>query len=96
MFGFEIPAWAIGVGDRKSTRLNSSHSQISYAVFCLKKKKFESYFTSSDFEHERVSYCRSLLNAASDLWSPYRTVDCHSLDQTQAYKHPYRCRRRPK
>src|SRR5688572_32510099 len=27
-----------GDGDRKSTRLNSSHSQISYAVFCLKKK----------------------------------------------------------
>src|SRR5688572_32087813 len=27
-----------GQGDRKSTRLNSSHSQISYAVFCLKKK----------------------------------------------------------
>src|SRR5688572_32681654 len=34
-------------GDRKSTRLNSSHSQISYAVFCLKKKnkkqKYHSY-----------------------------------------------------
>src|SRR2546430_7673393 len=29
--------WA-NAGDRKSTRLNSSHSQISYAVFCLKKK----------------------------------------------------------
>src|SRR3712207_7224492 len=28
-----------GVGDRKSTRLNSSHANISYAVFCLKKKK---------------------------------------------------------
>src|SRR2546430_14590731 len=28
-----------GFRDRKSTRLNSSHSQISYAVFCLKKKK---------------------------------------------------------
>src|SRR5206468_6032833 len=27
------------LGDRKSTRLNSSHDQISYAVFCLKKKK---------------------------------------------------------
>src|SRR2546427_8848320 len=27
------------IEDRKSTRLNSSHSQISYAVFCLKKKK---------------------------------------------------------
>src|SRR2546427_2563836 len=33
--------WAVGdvQQDRKSTRLNSSHSQISYAVFCLKKKK---------------------------------------------------------
>src|SRR2546430_6576865 len=30
---------AIQRRDRKSTRLNSSHSQISYAVFCLKKKK---------------------------------------------------------
>src|SRR2546430_12357575 len=29
----------VGDQDRKSTRLNSSHSQISYAVFCLKKKK---------------------------------------------------------
>src|SRR5688572_31071689 len=29
--------------DRKSTRLNSSHSQISYAVFCLKKKKEKRY-----------------------------------------------------
>src|SRR5688572_32486899 len=29
--------------DRKSTRLNSSHSQISYAVFCLKKKKKKQY-----------------------------------------------------
>src|SRR5438270_3361619 len=33
------PTGAFAVGDRKSTRLNSSHSQISYAVFCLKKKK---------------------------------------------------------
>src|SRR2546430_11552968 len=31
--------------DRKSTRLNSSHSQISYAVFCLKKKKKQKYST---------------------------------------------------
>src|SRR3712207_8435466 len=30
---------AVDVGDRKSTRLNSSHANISYAVFCLKKKK---------------------------------------------------------
>src|SRR3712207_8346654 len=30
-----------GVRDRKSTRLNSSHANISYAVFCLKKKKIK-------------------------------------------------------
>src|SRR2546430_7206235 len=34
-------------GDRKSTRLNSSHSQISYAVFCLKKKKTTPSYSSS-------------------------------------------------
>src|SRR5256886_13378913 len=32
--------------DRKSTRLNSSHSQISYAVFCLKKKTHKEYTTT--------------------------------------------------
>src|SRR5688572_32516844 len=39
----DAPKWSWSVSaserDRKSTRLNSSHSQISYAVFCLKKKK---------------------------------------------------------
>src|SRR5689334_24352782 len=35
LLGLEI----LGGQDRKSTRLNSSHSSISYAVFCLKKKK---------------------------------------------------------
>src|SRR2546428_5147145 len=34
-----IPSYIIERKDRKSTRLNSSHDQISYAVFCLKKKK---------------------------------------------------------
>src|SRR2546427_1991999 len=34
--------------DRKSTRLNSSHSQISYAVFCLKKKKNKRNTPTSD------------------------------------------------
>src|SRR3712207_7287790 len=33
--------------DRKSTRLNSSHANISYAVFCLKKKKNTQYVTQS-------------------------------------------------
>src|SRR2546430_3799266 len=38
--------------DRKSTRLNSSHSQISYAVFCLKKKKTK--FNRSHISHDVV------------------------------------------
>src|SRR5688572_23308383 len=40
--GTAFKKWIEAIGrreDRKSTRLNSSHSQISYAVFCLKKKK---------------------------------------------------------
>src|SRR2546421_4767314 len=37
-----------GGKDRKSTRLNSSHDQISYAVFCLKKKKKKETRTNSD------------------------------------------------
>src|SRR2546430_12991026 len=38
---YHVTKWERGFkhADRKSTRLNSSHSQISYAVFCLKKKK---------------------------------------------------------
>src|SRR5690554_7105054 len=37
--GAEFEAGKLGLADRKSTRLNSSHVRISYAVFCLKKKK---------------------------------------------------------
>src|SRR5688572_32032689 len=41
-------------GDRKSTRLNSSHSQISYAVFCLKKKKKNNTQNIEDTNKEKV------------------------------------------
>src|SRR5690349_23316134 len=39
--------------DRKSTRLNSSHVEISYAVFCLKKKKAVGHEASADFSNLR-------------------------------------------
>src|SRR2546430_4214349 len=39
------------VVDRKSTRLNSSHSQISYAVFCLKKKKYKHHHDEERHSH---------------------------------------------
>src|SRR3712207_8629680 len=41
--------YTLGRQDRKSTRLNSSHANISYAVFCLKKKKKKTY------EKEQIS-----------------------------------------
>src|SRR2546430_3771444 len=42
------------MADRKSTRLNSSHSQISYAVFCLKKKKKEQTSSTRKFTSHQV------------------------------------------
>src|SRR3712207_7363037 len=42
--GHRQPA-LLAAGDRKSTRLNSSHANISYAVFCLKKKKSTTFDT---------------------------------------------------
>src|SRR5205085_4271198 len=41
--------------DRKSTRLNSSHSQISYAVFCLKKKNCRESITALRLHSERIT-----------------------------------------
>src|SRR2546427_8745242 len=46
----ERESWILDNRDRKSTRLNSSHSQISYAVFCLKKKKTQ-HITCTDKTH---------------------------------------------
>src|SRR5689334_24833923 len=43
----KIYDWYRRSGDRKSTRLNSSHSSISYAVFCLKKKNLVCYLPLS-------------------------------------------------
>src|SRR5687768_4883309 len=41
-----LPSGILTPGDRKSTRLNSSHGYISYAVFCLKKKKNNTQITA--------------------------------------------------
>src|SRR2546421_5044678 len=42
------------IKDRKSTRLNSSHDQISYAVFCLKKKKKYNIYNTYDTQKRGV------------------------------------------
>src|SRR5438034_6510490 len=49
-------------GDRKSTRLNSSHTVISYAVFCLKKKKLQNHCESSRYPvKRRIAFRRPTL-----------------------------------
>src|SRR5207245_8514362 len=46
-------------GDRKSTRLNSSHGSISYAVFCLKKKKKTKKNTRHEERRKKVELCKN-------------------------------------
>src|SRR2546427_9601442 len=68
--------------DRKSTRLNSSHSQISYAVFCLKKKK-----NKTNAKYKQI--CYDLLSLKK-----YKTAECRSrntaplLSQTETVNTP--------
>src|SRR2546429_7351589 len=59
------PAYARGL-DRKSTRLNSSHGYISYAVFCLKKKKnIPNHSTQNDVSSLTFMLLPTLLQLAS-------------------------------
>src|SRR5438552_13488100 len=62
-----LPDGGAFVGDRKSTRLNSSHQIISYAVFCLKKKNYLRYSSRSDSAFVAVSRGSTVLlvNVAS-------------------------------
>src|SRR4051812_49484749 len=53
--GRDLPArWCSSRRDRKSTRLNSSHMSISYAVFCLKKKKQKKKNTTQDEKFKQL------------------------------------------
>src|SRR5688572_31254255 len=57
--------------DRKSTRLNSSHSQISYAVFCLKKKKtkeIQTFFVTLPRSFQAALTITHKLKVFSRLW----------------------------
>src|SRR2546430_7669786 len=64
--------------DRKSTRLNSSHSQISYAVFCLKKKKNTSSL-SSCLSRSRI-FRSSLWATMTGLTVSPGVLDCTRLN----------------
>src|SRR2546427_1285615 len=65
--------------DRKSTRLNSSHSQISYAVFCLKKKRH-----TTDTAHSQISYAVFCLKKKKVNDDCIQTISCYiTLDSQQ-------------
>src|SRR5256885_8639490 len=60
--GLEIGAQGVSVAvpvalDRKSTRLNSSHLVISYAVFCLKKKKTHRLLSHDTVVYDELGHC---------------------------------------
>src|SRR2546430_4812240 len=79
------------LADRKSTRLNSSHSQISYAVFCLKKKKSSRLLRHADAEDQALPpdrlqrpSRRRRLSVYRDTWHhltcrPSRQITLHSV-----------------
>src|SRR5207249_7781922 len=54
----------IDIEDRKSTRLNSSHVSISYAVFCLKKKKLDGSYQVAGVPQGKVQLCVIILDPA--------------------------------
>src|SRR2546430_7120688 len=68
--------------DRKSTRLNSSHSQISYAVFCLKKKRYSGIMLYHVLLCDSVySFLHALFSYSSGLWTsfiPHASLECAS------------------
>src|SRR5256886_4732369 len=84
------PAGVSGALDRKSTRLNSSHSQISYAVFCLKKKKILNDESSSSYHQQRLvtfpSTAHQPLLSTRSTFSPERF--CTGTGSTVRW---YRC-----
>src|SRR2546427_701578 len=73
--------------DRKSTRLNSSHSQISYAVFCLKKKKKKNDSYSILLNEPRVRVVDSTVDGAAQLAIADTTVDVDANANTCFYRH---------
>src|SRR3989440_2344223 len=67
-------------GDRKSTRLNSSHDQISYAVFCLKKKKTNKNRYASNPSTIRAAGAADI--AIGSTQAPYARTRANSASAT--------------
>src|SRR2546421_8972455 len=81
--------------DRKSTRLNSSHDQISYAVFCLKKKK-----KNTDLHHSCKNLPTATVKTSENLYNHVSATrhygstgqnPTHQLPLLPGYKHDRAC-----
>src|SRR2546430_6618188 len=82
--------------DRKSTRLNSSHSQISYAVFCLKKKKKITVLVAFTVSDEQLGFRMNLsipnvqqvaLRNSSRLANPIVGAGPHTVYRSRTSDH---------
>src|SRR3712207_7149904 len=84
----EMPTVIQGGLDRKSTRLNSSHANISYAVFCLKKKKKKIISTSSLINRlithltNNHTYHSNIIHLSTSIYHLYNAFALISLPST--------------
>src|SRR2546421_4976807 len=78
--------------DRKSTRLNSSHDQISYAVFCLKKKNSSSPFSRQSLSRVSIStsqpFCKPPITHRSTRSSTPTHLTSHWLNTAMPSCYP--------
>src|SRR3712207_1595640 len=70
----ELVMWYLKL-DRKSTRLNSSHANISYAVFCLKKKKTKAHADQRCFNHPITAYRQDTTWYTDALYMPDKMTE---------------------
>src|SRR5947209_9470748 len=73
--------------DRKSTRLNSSHANISYAVFCLKKKNFPSIVLLSGSVALTPNWRRKKAEVLATVYTVYPSVLANSIGARRAVDH---------
>src|SRR5438445_1523295 len=77
--GYQIGRRSNWTGDRKSTRLNSSHANISYAVFCLKKKKKERQLEREKRQHRQHRVLHRVACPEQLQTAPLRQRPAHLL-----------------
>src|SRR2546430_8056119 len=75
-----------GRADRKSTRLNSSHSQISYAVFCLKKKNKSNQSYAVTYDKRMISVMLHITTPSAILLGSY--IGLHTHTTTSEFMRP--------